>query len=146
MLERLRAEVLAATRSLAATPVPVAAAILTLTVAVGVNLAMFGLIGRALLNPPAYVSDSESIFTLGFGRADDAPGAGVMTTTSFPTFVAVRDQVRAISAAAAFQRSATSTVIDGDQRQVNAMLVSGTYFDVLGARPEFGRGIVPAHD
>jgi hypothetical protein len=43
---------------------PVAAAVLTLTVAVGVSLAMYGLIGRALLNPPAHVTESESIFTL----------------------------------------------------------------------------------
>src|SRR6185295_10442035 len=55
MLERLRSEIVTATRSLTSTPVPVAAAVLTLAVAVGVNLAMYGLIGRALLNPPAHV-------------------------------------------------------------------------------------------
>jgi predicted permease len=146
MLERLRSELVTAARSLASTPIPVAAAILTLAVAVGVNLAMYGLIGRALLNPPAGVTDSGQIFTLGFGRADDSPGAALMTTTSFPAFAAVRDQVPAFSAAAAFQRTASSVVIDGDQRQVNAMSVSGMYFDLLGVRPEFGRGIVPAHD
>ena len=43
MLEQLRVDLTSAARSLAATPVPVLAAILTLAVAVGVNLAMFGL-------------------------------------------------------------------------------------------------------
>lgn len=146
MLERLKGEFIVACRSLAATPVPVTAAILTLAVAVGVNLAMFGLIGRALLNPPAHVAGAGQVFTLSFGRAEDAPGAAAMTTTSFPTFAAIRDRVRAISGAAAFQRSATGAVIDGEQRQVHAMAVSGGYFDMLGARPQIGRGIVPAHD
>ena len=56
MLERLRVTLLSATRSLAATPVPVLAAIITLAVAVGVNLAMFGLIDRAVLSPAEHVS------------------------------------------------------------------------------------------
>ena len=42
MLDRFRAELVAAVRALAATPAPTLAAILTLAVAVGVNLAMAG--------------------------------------------------------------------------------------------------------
>jgi predicted permease len=146
MIERIRSELLTACRSLLATPVPVAAAVVTLAVAVGVNLAMFGLVGRALLNPPAHVSEPERVFTVGFNRSDDAPGATAMTTTSFVTFASIRDRVPALSGAAAFQRDARSAVIDGEQRQVNAMLVTGAYFELLGARPLVGRGILPAQD
>src|SRR5262249_3941133 len=123
---------------------PVGAAVLTLAIAASVNLAMFGLIGRALVNPAAHVVDAEQIYTLGFSRPDDPPTAGAMTTTSFPTYAAIRDQVHA--AVAAFQRSAPSAVIEGAQRPVNAMIVSGGYFDLLGARPYVGRGIVRADD
>ena len=54
MGERLRSDLLGAVRSLSATPIPVAAAVFTLAVAIGVNLAMLGLIDRALLSPAAH--------------------------------------------------------------------------------------------
>jgi predicted permease len=146
MIERFRSDLVTAIRSLLSTPMTVGAAILTLAIAAGVNLAMFGLIGRALVSPAAHVVDAEQIYTLGFGRPDDPPNAGAMTTTSFPTFAAIRDQVHAATDVAAFQRSATTAVIEGEQRQVNAMIVSGGYFDLLGARPYVGRGIVSADD
>ena len=68
MLDRLRAELAAAIRALVATPAPSLAAILTLAVAVGVNLAMAGLIGRALLRPPDHVIIPAGVYTLQFNR------------------------------------------------------------------------------
>ena len=43
----------------------------------------------------------------------------------------IRDEVPALSATAAFQRTTESAMVEGDQRRVNAMLVSGSYFEVL---------------
>jgi hypothetical protein len=82
MIERARFETLTAVRSLLATPGPALAAIVTLAVAAGVNLAMFGLIDRALLSPPAFVTDAGRVFTLSFQASDD-PARGRMTTTSY---------------------------------------------------------------
>jgi len=141
MLERLRVDVVSATRSLAATPVPVLAAILTLAVAVGVNLAMFGLIDRAVLSPAEHVSSPERLFTIGIVPPGAKPGAPPMTSTSYVGFTAIRDQVPAVKGAAAFMRNATSVVIDGEQREVQSMTVSEEYFDVLDASPMLGAGI-----
>jgi putative ABC transport system permease protein len=145
MIDRLRSELVTAYRALVATPIPVLAAVLTLAVAVGVNLAMLGLIDRALLAPPAHVSQPSDVFTLGFHISDDAADARTMTTTSWVTYAAIRDQVPALTSAA-FQRGAVTMVIDGDQRQANAMIVSEGYFDVLGARPTMGPGMVQGSD
>ena len=82
MFERLRVDLVSATRSLSATPVPVVAAIVTLAVAVGVNLAMFGLIDRALLSPAEHVSNPERLFTIGIVPPGAKPGGPPMTTTS----------------------------------------------------------------
>ena len=57
MIEHLRVDVVTALRAFRSAPGPAAAMILTLAVAVGANLAMFGLIDRALLSPPAHVID-----------------------------------------------------------------------------------------
>jgi hypothetical protein len=66
MIDQLRTDGRLAVRSLVRTPLPVVAAILTLAVAAGVNVAMFGLIDRALLSPPAGLRQPEQLFTIGF--------------------------------------------------------------------------------
>lgn len=144
MLERLRVDLVGALRSLRTTPAPVMAAILTLAAAAGANLAMFGLIDRALLSPPSGVRQADRLFTIGFRPPGAPPSASPMTTTSYVMFTEVRDRVPALAAAAAFQRVTTTMILDGEQRAVNSMLVSGDYFEVLGAMPVIGRPLQPA--
>lgn len=146
MLERLRADLWSATRSLAATPIPVLAAIVTLAVAVGVNLAMFGLIDRALLSPAEHVASPERLFTIGIVPPGAKPESPPMTSTSYVAFRSIRDRVPAVTGAAAFTRNATSAVINGEQREVQSMTTSEEYFDVLGASPLLGRGIHEGDD
>jgi len=141
MLERLRTDVLSAIRSLAATPVPVLAAIVTLAVAVGVNLAMFGLIDRAVIRPAAHVVRPDRLFTIGIVPPNAKPGSPPMTSTSWVAFTSIRDQVPAVKGAAAFSRNATSVVVNGEQREVQSMTISAEYFDLLGVVPMLGRGI-----
>jgi predicted permease len=131
--------VITALRSLRTTPGPVLAVVLTLALAGGVNLAMFGLIDRALLSAPTGIGDADRLFTLAFQPPGDA-AAGAMTTTSYAVFTDIRDGVPSLSAAA-FQRLATTVMLDGEQRRVNAMLVSGEYFDVVRAGASRGRTI-----
>ena len=145
VIERLRTDTVAAIRALAASPWTVATAVLTLAIAVGLNLAMFGLIDRALLSPPPHVADAGSVYTLAFELTSDTQ-RGRMTTTSYVVFNAIREHVTAASGVAASQRTVTSVVINGEQIQVDAMLVSGSYFPVLGARAQLGRVIENADD
>jgi putative ABC transport system permease protein len=145
-LDRLRFDLSTAVRSMLSTPGPTVAAMLTLAAAVGVNLAVFGLVDRALLSPPAHVAYPGQVFTVAFHGPPNAPATVRMTTGSYVAFKAIRDQVPALAGAAAFQRTDLSVVIDGEQRRVSALLISGTYFDVLGVRPMFGSGILPEHD
>lgn len=146
MLERFRTDVLGAIRSLAATPTPVLAAIITLAVSVGVNLAMFGLIDRAVISPAAHVVEPERLFTIGIVPPNAKPGSPPMTSTSYVAFISIRDQVHAVNGAAAFSRSATSVVVNGEQREAQSMTISAEYFDVLGATPMLGRGIHAGDD
>lgn len=131
-------------RGLRSTPGPVLAAILTLAVAIGMNLAMFGVVDRALFSAPAHVRDAGRVFTLAFQRDDD--DRSVMTTTSYVRFREIARDVPALEATAAFQPVSTSVVIAGEQLHADAMLVSGTFFEVLGAPARFGRALVPEDD
>ena len=133
-------------RTFTTAPGTAAAVVLTLAVAVGINLAMFGLIDRALLSPPAHVVNPERVFTLAFGAPGDNDRQPGMTTTSYVAFDSIRAQVSTAADVAALQRMATGTVIDGTQVRTQVMLVSGSYFRLLGARPLFGRTILPEDD
>ena len=134
-----------AMRSLRAHSGLLAAAILTLALATGLNAAMVGLVGRAFLNPPDHLADPERLVTLAFERGE-GDRRFRMTSTSYVAFAAVRDHVPAFAGSAAWQRIAATVLRDGDQHQIDAMLVSGRYFDVLGTRPRLGRGIAAEHD
>jgi predicted permease len=143
--DRVRFDLTTAFRSLKSTPGPTLAAVITLALAAGVNLAMFGLVDRALLSPPAHLHAPAQLFTAVF-HGDDTPNGAIRTTTSYVVYRNVRDHVPALSGAAAFQASSPSVVIDGDQRKVSALFVSGNYFALLGASPRLGAGITTAHE
>jgi putative ABC transport system permease protein len=146
MLERLRADVFSATRSLAATPIPVLAAILTLAVAVGVNLAMFGLIDRAVLSPAAHVVSPDRLFTIGIVPPSAQPGSVAMTSTSYVAFTSIRERVPTVSGASAFSRNTATVVINSEQREVQSMMISEGYFDVVGTSTLLGPGIHAGDD
>jgi predicted permease len=132
-------------RSLRGTPGPIFAAVLTLALAIGINAAMVGLIDRALFSPPAHVSDPDRLVSLAFVRGEGDRRVR-MSTTSYVTYAAVRDGVGALSGASAFQRTQATVAREGDQIAVDAMLVSGSYFDVVGTRARLGRQILPNDD
>lgn len=138
--DRIRFDLTTAFRSLKATPGPTLAAVGTLALAAGVNLAMFSLLDRALLSPPAHIAKPAQLFTAVF-HGNDAADEAIRTTTSYVMYRSVRDQAPALAGAAAFQTNSASVVIDGDQRKVSALFVSGNYFAMLGASPKLGVGI-----
>jgi putative ABC transport system permease protein len=133
-------ELRSAVRALKSTPVPVGAAVLTLALAIGINAGMVGLVDRALLSPPDQVADPDRVVTLAFERGEGDERVR-MTTTSYVTFASIRDHVPGFAAAAAWQRSATTAIVEGEQIQVNSMIVSGAYFDLLGATARLGRPV-----
>jgi hypothetical protein len=60
MLSRFSADVVSALRALTRTRGVAAVAVLTLAVAAGANLAMVGLVDRALLSPPPHIGISTT--------------------------------------------------------------------------------------
>ena len=134
-----------AIRALRSTPVPVAAAIFTLALAIGMNAGMVGLIDRAILSPPAQIADPDGVVTLAFERGEGDERAR-MTTTSYVTYRSIREGVQAFSAAAAWQRTAATIAAAGEQIAAEGHIVSGTYFDLLGAKARTGRALQPDDD
>src|SRR5687767_13862309 len=145
MVDRLVSHVVSALRSLRAAPAFPMAAVLTTSLAVAMNLAMAGLIDRALLSPPEFVVDPQQVFTVGFEGSSPSGEKGVAATASYLTFEAVRDRVASVTAAA-WHHSSTSIGV-GDRRvSVKANGVTGAYFNMLGAHAALGRTLLPDDD
>src|SRR5215813_1520802 len=139
-MSTMRDDVVSAVRALMAQPVPPGAAILTLALAIGMNAGMVGLIDRALLSPPAHVLDPDRLVTLAFEQGEGDQRARMMNT-SYVTFASIRDNVKAFDGTAVWQQSAMTLNVDGEQMRADGMLVSGTYFDLLGANARLGRPV-----
>ena len=146
MIERLRSDLTDAVRALIATPVTTFATVLLLAVAVGANLAVFGLIDRAILTPTRHVTRPDRLFTLAFEVPNDASRGAGMTTTSYVAFDTLREHAPSLAGIAAWRRTSTTVIVAGEQTRAEAMLVSGAYFAVLGAVAQLGRAIAPADD
>jgi hypothetical protein len=140
--DRIRLDTGVAIRLLRNSSAMAAVAVITMAAAVGLNLAMLGLIDRAILSPPALVSDPTSVFVMSLRGRGDRAGA-IRTAASYPTFRAIRDSVTALAGTAAFQRASGVVSVSGDQREVERMIVSDNYFELLGVRPVVGAGILP---
>jgi putative ABC transport system permease protein len=137
-LDRTLQDLRYAGRGLRRTPAIPLAIVLTISLAVGINLAMVGLIDRALLSPPAHVVDPDRVFTVAFETTGRYGEKGVVATTSFPAFEAIRSALPNATTAA-WTVSGSSITIGERRLGVKTMAVTHGYFEMLGVRARKGR-------
>ncbi|HUD40573.1 MAG TPA: ADOP family duplicated permease [Dokdonella sp.] len=132
-----------AARSLAARPLFAFVAIATLALGIGANLAVFSLVERLLLAPLPVAAPDRLVNLVVPGQTDiriSSTLAGDETAVfSYPMF---RDLERAQDGAAtlvAHRPQPVNLAYAGHTERVQALLVSGRYFDVLGLKPALGR-------
>lgn len=145
MSDRLISDVVSALRSLRAAPAIPAVVVLTTSLAVAINLAMAGLIDRALLSPPAHVVDPQQVFTVGFEVGSPSGEKSIAATASYLTFHAVQERAPDVLAAA-WHHASTSVGVEDTRIPVRALGVTGGYFNLLGAHAAFGRALLPDDD
>jgi predicted permease len=154
-LEDLLSDLRYAVRSFRHQPGVAVVAILTLTLGIGANTAIFSMVNGLLLRPlpvrePGRLvlfSDTASEGT----RSSTPPPSGRWDLFSTETYEYLRSQSLPLEAIAAFA-SGEQTVALGLPGQTSqdlraqAHLVSGNYFDVIGAAPALGRTLTQADD
>jgi putative ABC transport system permease protein len=129
-----------AMRTLRRNPGFAAVAILSLAVGIGANSAVFSLVNALLLQPRA-VSHPEQIVELYVGDRGH-----LYETTSYPSYVELRDRNDVLSGLAASGIRQFSLGDADRTEQVWGEAVSANYFDVLGVRIAAGRGFGSADD
>ena len=127
-----------ALRTLRRSPTFAIVAVLSLTLGIGANAAIFAVVNAVMLGSLP-VREPDRLIQITRARSDGRPAQ-----VSYPIFESFRDHIESISDAFV-QMSRTQTVDIGDE-EVRADIVSGTYFTLLGLEPAAGRLLVPADD
>ena len=133
-------DVTTAWRMLRKTPGFTWAAILTLALGIGANVAIFSIVNAVLLRPlPA--RDPGQIVVLAYEQR----GGRLESYFSYPNVRDVRSQTQAVfSGTAIYWTSFDGLGSNGHSERVLTAYISGNFFPLLGLRPALGRLIEPS--
>jgi predicted permease len=156
--DELRADLRYGMRVLRKSPGFTAIAAISLALAIGANTTIFSL-AKSVLYDRLGVPHAEQLRRLlwsggqnsavhemwgEFGPGPD--GAMLASIYSYPVYQQLRDHNDVMEGLLAYNEDSMNATMHGNARRVDAAMVSGNYFEVLGARPQLGRSILPADD
>jgi predicted permease len=119
-------------------------AVLSLALGIGANTTVFTLVNAILLQP-ILVRDIDRLVTIGTTEVRNNTPV-VLGGTSRPNFEDLRDQSSVFSGATLTGFTALALSGSGEPEQIFAQIVSGNFFDVLGAPVAAGRTFRPEED
>jgi predicted permease len=124
-----------AARVLWKSPVFSVVALMTLMLAIGINIAVFGIVNAVLLKP-LDVSDPQNLYEIRVGSWTNWKSL----TTSYPAFRDYRERNTTFTDLAGFYGYCSATLHSGKvAKTVFGYAVTANYFDFLGVHPELGR-------
>jgi predicted permease len=126
-----------ALRGLRRSPLFAAVAILSLALGIGANTAIFTLIDQILLRKLP-VKDPEQLVML-FQRGSHNGSNMGPRMHSYPIYQDYQQKAEPLSQVIARRLVPASVAVDNRTERVEAEMVSGNYFDMLGVRPAAGR-------
>ncbi|MBV8808917.1 MAG: ABC transporter permease [Acidobacteriaceae bacterium] len=106
-------------------------AVITLTLAIGANAVVFGVLNGLILRP-LNLPHPESLY--GIERSDDDD-----PVQSYPDYLDLRDRNRSFESLAAYRIIEAGLDAGNNASRVFGYEVSGNYFDTLGVQPYLGR-------
>ena len=124
-------------RSLWKSPVFTVVAILSLSLGVGANTAIFTLVDQVLLRSLP-VQNPEEIVMIATRGAHPGNNRG-SNALSYPMFKDYREKNEVFSGVMARRREIVNLGVERATERADAEMVSGNYFEVLGLRPAHGR-------
>jgi putative ABC transport system permease protein len=131
-----------AAQSLIRTPGLAIAVVLTLSLGIGANAAIFTLVRGVLLKPLVNRDEDRLIYI-----RQSAPGIGDENTAfSVPEIHDFRTSVKTLTDFGDFSTMSFTMIGLGEPRSIRGGVVGGTYFDVMGLHPVLGRLIGPQDD
>ncbi|HSA54824.1 MAG TPA: ABC transporter permease [Gemmatimonadaceae bacterium] len=142
-LSGLRQDLTVGLRALRRSPGFTFVALLTLAIGIGANTAIFSVLRSVVLRPLPYHDPGELVQVWSDHRA---LGRATPEWLTPPDFADWRDQNRTFAGMAAYTRWAPDLTGDGDPETLTGLVVSGNFFELLGARITLGRGLTMQDD
>ena len=137
-LEILMQDTRYALRGLRARPGFTAAVVVTLGLGIGANAAMFSIIDRVMLRPPAYLRDPGAVSRLYL--TSTFRGEEIMSRSSeYKTYLDIKGASSTWSQIAAFQNRPMAVGFGAETSEMMVGVASAAYFDFFDARPVLGR-------
>ena len=117
-------------------------AIITLSLGIGANTAIFSVVQAALLSPLPHDESGRLVMVW-----QSFPQRGMdLVPMSFPNFVDLRDQARAFEEMGIFGNINVSLTGSGEPERIAGMRVSATLLPISGVVPMMGRAFLPEED
>src|ERR1041385_7234817 len=120
-------------RMLRKSPGVAAISILTLTLGIGANTALFSVVNGVLLNPLPY-PHSEQLVSVFEKRPGDDHSPPV-----YLNFLDWRSQTRTLSSMAVYRNQDYNVTGLDESRRVSGYMISADFFSTLGVNPVLGR-------
>ncbi len=137
LLDDFWRDVRLAIRSLRATPMVSAVAVLSLALAIGANTAIFSIVNSLLLRAlPVHEPERLAIIL----------EEGLGTTWTNPIWEDIRARTGLFAGALAWGTDRFDLAQGGEADMVNGLWVSGSFLDVLGIQPVAGRALTASDD
>ena len=141
-LEALLQDMRIGLRSLLRAKGMAATVVVTLALGIGANAAIFSVVRGVLLRPLVNRDEDRLLYI-----RQSAPGIGAANTTfSVPEIDDFKKRVTTIAAFGDFSTIDFTLIGLGEPRLVNAGVVGGSFFEVMGLRPVLGRLLNRADD
>src|SRR5919112_741022 len=125
-----------ALRALRQQPLFTLVAVLTLTLGIGANTAIFSLLYQVLLRPLPYPDAGRLVFVWNTYPLMGLPQASV----SIPDYIDRKTQAPAVQDATLFTGRSLNLSSDGQPEQLRALAVTPSFFSTLQRQPFLGRG------
>ena len=145
MMGHLLGDIRYATRSLLRAPLLTLGIVATLALGIGINAAIFGVVDRLFLRPPAGVRGADRVVRLYVRRTDPFFGTRTRGLNLYPAFADIRDG-HAFAHVSAVWSGSMSLGRGADAASVDVAAVSWDYFATLGVGAELGRLFVSGDD
>src|SRR5262245_11059314 len=124
-----------ALRQLARAPAFAVVAVVTLSIGIGANTAIFSVVNYLVLRPPAHVVEPERVVTIWTSDFSGPPYGA----SSYPDYENFREQRDVMADVAGYGLGAGNLVEADETVRLMIEQVTTNYFDLLGVRPAQGR-------
>jgi predicted permease len=147
-MDRLALDLRQALRLVARSPLFALAVVATLGLGIGANTAMFTVLDQVLLRPLPVRSPGELVVldSPGPDTGSSEASSDFSTLFSYPLYRDLRDGTRDALFLLARFRTRVNLAAEGEPARVEAEIVSGNYFEVLGVGSSAGRVLAPGDD